>query len=172
MMCAARTQIRNGKCLLCIIVPAIIDVCRAQPAHSQVARFRLNGQPLQVPQEGHAKPSSQRCSARQCEHASSPENLASNAGRDMGVSFFHLAGMGRTIPRTLQIGKPLHTTSSAAGAKGISLTVDYTKPPKDVFDTPRNLTNSSHPCWAGTYILRTFEVEEVCPIIFVQRATT
>jgi len=120
-MCAARTQIRNGKCLLCIIVPAIIDVCRAQPAHSQVARFRLNGQPLQVPQEGHTKPSSQRCSARQCEHASSPENLVSNAGRDMGVSFFHLAGMGRTIPRTLQIGKPRRTTSCAAGSKGISL---------------------------------------------------
>ena len=60
----------------------------------------------------------------------------------MGVSFFHLAGMGRTIPRTLQIGKPLHTTSSAAGAKGISLTVDYTKPPKDVFDTYFNFITS------------------------------
>jgi hypothetical protein len=38
--------------------------CRAQPAHSQVARFRFKGQPLQVPQEGHTKPSGQRCSAR------------------------------------------------------------------------------------------------------------
>jgi hypothetical protein len=46
MMCAARNQIRNGKWLLCIIVPAVTDVCRAQPAHSQVARFRFNGQPL------------------------------------------------------------------------------------------------------------------------------
>jgi hypothetical protein len=28
------------------------------------ARFRFNGQPLQVPQEGYTKPSCQRCSAR------------------------------------------------------------------------------------------------------------
>jgi hypothetical protein len=48
MMCAARNQIRIGKWLLCITVPAVTDVCRAQPAHSQVARFRFNGQPLQV----------------------------------------------------------------------------------------------------------------------------
>jgi hypothetical protein len=99
MMCAARHQIRNGKWLLCITVPAVTDVCRAQPAHSQVARFRFNGQPLQVPQDGYMKPSGQRCSARECEHASSSENLASNAGRDMGLSFFHLAGIVGT--RTL-----------------------------------------------------------------------
>jgi hypothetical protein len=49
MMCAARNQIRNGKLLLRITVPAVKDVCRAQAAHSQVARFRFNGQPFQVP---------------------------------------------------------------------------------------------------------------------------
>ena len=90
MMCAARHQIRNGKWLLCITVPAVTDVCRAQPAHSQVARLRFNGQPLQVPQDGHTKPSGQRCSAGECEHASSSENLASNAGAGHSVCRFFI----------------------------------------------------------------------------------
>ena len=102
MMCAARNQIRNGKWLPCITVPAVTDGCRAQPAHSQVARLRFNGRPLQVPQKGQMKPSGQRCSARECEHASSLENRASNAGRDLGLSFFHLAGIVRTIPEQYQ----------------------------------------------------------------------
>jgi hypothetical protein len=45
MMCAARNQIRNGKWLLCITVPAVTDVCRAQPAHSQARDFALRASP-------------------------------------------------------------------------------------------------------------------------------
>jgi len=90
-MAAVHHRASRHGCLLCAT------------AHSQVARFRFNGQPLQVPQQGHTKPSSQRCSARQCEHASSPENLASNAGRDMGVSLFHLAGIDITTPEYFRL---------------------------------------------------------------------
>src|SRR5665811_2402093 len=111
MMCAARNHVRNGRWLLCITVPAVTDVCRPQPEHSQVARFRFRGQPLQMPQEGQTKPSGQRRSARYCEHASSSEKRASNAWRDIGLSFFHLAGIGGTIPEHYRSASPVAPVS-------------------------------------------------------------
>ncbi|MFT7593860.1 MAG: putative hydrolase of the HAD superfamily, partial [Paracoccaceae bacterium] len=61
---------------------------------------------------------------------SSLEKCASNAWRDIGLSFFHLAGMdgwmdGWNNTRTFPIGEPCITTSCAAGSKGISLIGQY-----------------------------------------------
>lgn len=117
MMCAARNQIRNGKWLLCITVPAVTDVCRAQPPHSQVARFRFKGQPLQVPQEA-LRPTMVRQIIRTRFLIRKP-GVERRAGH--GFVVFPSDWNGQNNIRTFWIGKPLRTTSGAAGPKGISL---------------------------------------------------
>ncbi len=60
----ASNQVRNGSLLRCITVPAVTEVWRWQPAHSQVNGLVSSSQPLQVPQAGHVKPSGHRSFAR------------------------------------------------------------------------------------------------------------
>ena len=61
------------------------------------ARFCFKGQPLQAPQEGQTKPFGHLRSAKYCSHASSLENRTSNAWRELGLLFFHLADISGTI---------------------------------------------------------------------------
>ena len=60
----ASNQVRSGSLLPCMTVPAVTEVCRWQPAHSQVNRLVASSQPLPWPQAGQTKPSGQRFAAR------------------------------------------------------------------------------------------------------------
>jgi hypothetical protein len=56
----AVNQAVSGSLLPCITVPAVTEVCRPQPAHSQVNRFPDSSQPLTPPQAGQTNPIGQR----------------------------------------------------------------------------------------------------------------
>src|ERR1700676_1945462 len=92
----ASNQVRNGTLLRCMIVPAVTDVWRWQPEHSQVKRLVSSSQPLQTPQAGQTNPSGQRNCARCRAHAASSGNRLSKSVRDIGLSCFHRLFMVRT----------------------------------------------------------------------------
>lgn len=63
---AARNHVRSGKRAPCMIAPAVADVCRPQPAHSQLHAFLSSRQARLEPQDGRREPSGQR---RRASHA-------------------------------------------------------------------------------------------------------
>jgi hypothetical protein len=63
-MWTANNQVRNGRWLRCMTVPAVTEVCLRQPAHWKVGRARRSRQPLRLRQCGQTKPSGQRRSTR------------------------------------------------------------------------------------------------------------
>src|SRR5271156_5352096 len=60
----ASNHVRSGNLLRCMTVPAVTEVCRWQPEHSQVNGLVSSSQPLQTPQAGQTKPSGHRFAAR------------------------------------------------------------------------------------------------------------
>jgi len=121
MMCAARNHVRSGRSLACITVPAVTEVWGAHPAHSQIERLRVKGQPLQVPQEGQTKPFGQRRSARYCAHVSSsrkPRVKRLAGHRSVG---FPSGCRDRNIIGTNAPCNAKNSTSCKTGAKGIRL---------------------------------------------------
>ena len=92
-MCAAMNQVRSGRWLPCITVPAVTEVCRRHPAHSHAGRSWFNAQPLRALQTGQTNPSGHRRSTRYRAQAASSGKRASNSWRDIGRSDFQRAGM-------------------------------------------------------------------------------
>ena len=68
---AAQNQTVSGSFDACITVPAVTEVCRPQPAHSQVNALVESSQPLACPHDGQRNPSGQRACAKYAAHARS-----------------------------------------------------------------------------------------------------
>jgi len=70
------------------MVPAVVEVCLPQAAHSQVHGLASSFQPLHLLHAGQTKPFGQRRRANQSAHAASSGNVAMNCCSDGGRSCF------------------------------------------------------------------------------------
>jgi hypothetical protein len=86
--CAAKNQVRKGKWVRCMIVPAVTDVWRAQAPHSDVHAFVSSFLPRFDAQDGQTKPSGQRRLASQAAQALSLRKSAMKRWSDGGRSCF------------------------------------------------------------------------------------
>ena len=68
---AAQNQTVSGSFDACITVPAVTEVCRSQPAHSQVNALVESSQPLACPHDGQRNPPGQRACTKYAAHARS-----------------------------------------------------------------------------------------------------
>src|SRR5713101_3517284 len=69
-----------------MIVPAVTEVCRPQPAHSQVHGLVCSSQALVMPQPGQTKPCGQRAAKRYLAQAASSAKRCWNSIRERGKS--------------------------------------------------------------------------------------
>lgn len=119
--CAARNQVFSGRWLDCEIFPAVTEVCRRQPAHSQVGRSRFSSQPLRQPQAGQTKLSGHRRLKRYRAAGRIIEEARLEFLTRLGRSYFRRAGIMEHQGNTTPAVRPSLTTSEATGTKGISL---------------------------------------------------
>ena len=77
---AAKNHVRSGRCVLCMIVPAVTDVWRPQVAHSHVHGLASSFQPRFEAQQGQVNPSGQRCFASQSAQVASSGKSAMKRG--------------------------------------------------------------------------------------------
>ncbi len=99
--CAARNHCRSGRCVLCMTVPAMTEVCLRHgisspcssafsPPHSKTHGFDRSFQPFSDPQCGQTNPSGQRFFARYAAQEWSSGKCSWNCSSERGRSYRHL----------------------------------------------------------------------------------
>lgn len=104
-----------------MIVPAVAEVCRPQPAHSQVGRWRVSAHPEQLLQQGQTKPPGQR----RCQEPLRAPPHRGSAPRSPDATLAGRSSSGTAwrehCRNTAQRQAFAVTTYGGAGAKRISL---------------------------------------------------